>query len=83
APITPIEDLPDLPFVASAALKTVAPDGRTVRLPPPAVRTEHLGKTGGSLPFAPAYGEHTDSLLQEAGLSSAEIASLRKGGVVA
>jgi crotonobetainyl-CoA:carnitine CoA-transferase CaiB-like acyl-CoA transferase len=83
APITPIEDLPDLPFVASAALKTVAPDGRTVRLPPPAVRTEHLEKTGGSLPFAPAYGEHTDSLLQEAGLSSAEIASLRKGGVVA
>lgn len=83
SPITPIEDVPELSFVSSAALKTTAPDGRTVRLPPPAVYTEHLEKIDRTLPFAPAYGEHTDSILEEAGLSPSEIASLRKKQVVA
>ncbi len=83
APITPIEKVPDLPFVAEAALRTVAPDGRTVRLPPPAVSTPHLEAIGGSLPFAPAYGEHTDAVLGEIGLGQDEIAALRDGGLVA
>jgi len=83
SPITPIEAVADLPFVAEAALKTVTPDGRTVRLPPPAQPTEYLEKLGGTLPFAPAYGEHTDALLEEIGLSGGEIVSLREQGVVA
>ncbi len=83
SPITPIEEVPNLPFVSSSALKTAAPDGRTVRLPPPAVSTDYLGEVQGTLPFAPSYGEHTDSILGEVGLSSSEIASLRERGVVA
>jgi crotonobetainyl-CoA:carnitine CoA-transferase CaiB-like acyl-CoA transferase len=83
APITPIEKVPELPFVASTMLRTVAPDGRTVRLPPPAVPTAHLQEIGGTLPFAPAYGQHTDALLAEVGVSAAEIAKLRTGGIVA
>ena len=83
SPITPIEEVPDLPFVSSSALKTTAPDGRNVRLPPPAVSTDYLGEVRGTLPFAPAYGEHTDAILDEVGLSSSEIASLRERGVVA
>jgi itaconate CoA-transferase len=83
SPITPIEEVADLPFVSSELLQTVAPDGRTVRVPPPAVRTEHLDMAGSTLPFAPAYGEHTDSLLGEAGLSADEITALREQGVVA
>jgi crotonobetainyl-CoA:carnitine CoA-transferase CaiB-like acyl-CoA transferase len=83
APITPIEEVADLPFVSSSALKTVAPDGRTIKLPPPAVSTSHLEQIGGTLPFAPAYGAHTDSLLEEVGLSPSEIAGLRAQGVVA
>ena len=83
SPITPIEEVPTLPFFARSALKTVTPEGKTVRLPPPAVRTDHLERIRGTLPFAPAYGEHTDAVLAETGLSAPEIASLRERGVVA
>jgi crotonobetainyl-CoA:carnitine CoA-transferase CaiB-like acyl-CoA transferase len=82
SPITPIEDVPDLPFVFSNALRTTTPDGRSVRLPPPAVETDYLKKIKGTLPFAPGYGEHTDAILGEVGLSSSEIESLRERGVV-
>lgn len=83
SPITPIEKVADLPFVASSALKTTTPDGRSVRLPPPAVPTEYLKQQNKELPFAPAYGEHTDALLDEIGFSPNEIASLRNRGIVA
>lgn len=83
SPITPIEKVPELPFVAEAALKTVTPSGRPVRLPPPAVQTDHLRKINGVLPFAPAYGEHTESILQEIGLTSPEISRLRQQKIIA
>jgi len=83
SPITPIEKVADLPFVASTALKTISPDGRTVRLPPPAVITEELERLQRTLPFAPAYGEHTHALLAETGFTDAEISDLRERGVVA
>jgi len=83
SPITPIEEVPDLPFVASTALRAITPDGRIVRLPPPAVSTNYLKQIKGILPFAPAYGEHTDNILKEVGLSPAEIASLRERKIVA
>ncbi|HUU01803.1 MAG TPA: CoA transferase [Myxococcota bacterium] len=83
APITPIEEVPELPFVRENALGTVAPDGRRVRLPPAAADTDHLEAAGGLLPFAPAYGADTDSLLAEIGYSLSEIASLREQRIVA
>ncbi|MCC6751833.1 MAG: CoA transferase [Deltaproteobacteria bacterium] len=83
APISTLDELTSLPFVREALLRTKTPDGRTVRLPPPAVGTAHLASLGGELPFAPAYGAHTQSVLEEAGLSAAEIATLRAQGVVA
>jgi len=82
APITAIEDVADLDFVQSDILRTRTPDGREVRLPPAAVDEPHLEAIGGRLPFAPSYGENTDSLLAEIGLEHAEIASLRESGVV-
>jgi len=82
SPITPIEGVADLPFVAESALSTKTPDGRTVRLPPPAVPTPHLEEVAHALPFAPAYGEHTDSILAEIGFSSAEVERLHEGGIV-
>jgi crotonobetainyl-CoA:carnitine CoA-transferase CaiB-like acyl-CoA transferase len=83
SPITLVEQVMELPFVASAALRTVAPDGREVRLPPPAVPTEHLDGLGGELPFAPAYGQHTSDVLEEAGVDPTEVETLRARGVVA
>jgi len=83
APITPVEGVMDLPFVAETRLETVAPDGRKVRLPPPAVATDHLEAAGGRLPFSPAYGGQTDALLEEVGLDTDEIGTLREEGVVA
>ncbi|MDD5309199.1 MAG: CoA transferase [Deltaproteobacteria bacterium] len=83
APITPIEEVANLPFVAQTALRTITPDGRTVRLPPPPSPTEHLTKLRGTLPFAPAYGANTDSLLAEVGISATDVASLRAKGIVA
>ncbi|MCK5056247.1 MAG: CoA transferase [Candidatus Aminicenantes bacterium] len=83
SPITPIEKVAELPFIAETALKTVTPDGRPVRLPPPAQHTEYLDKINGELPFAPAYGEHTDALLNEIGFSSKQIDALREQGAVA
>ena len=83
APISSIEEVADLPFVRESALRTLTPDGRVVRLPPPALRTAYLESTAGELPFSPAYGEHTDRVLGELGLATQQIANLRKGGVVA
>ncbi len=81
SPITPVEDVADLEFVKATALRTTTPDGRLVRLPPPAVPVAELEER--ELPFAPAYGESTDSVLAEIGIEPDEIARLRASGVVA
>ncbi len=83
APITSIEGVFELPFVKERLRMTKAPDGRTVRLPPSAVDTPWLATHGRDLPFAPAYGEHTDALLREAGATDVEIAALRRDEVIA
>jgi crotonobetainyl-CoA:carnitine CoA-transferase CaiB-like acyl-CoA transferase len=83
APITPIEEVMELPFAAPILLETETTEGRRVRLPPAACDTGFLAERGGRLPFAPAYGEHTDALLAEVGLEEVEIEALREKGVVA
>ncbi len=82
APITPVEGVMTLPFVRDSLLRTVAPDGQTVRLPPAAVSTPHLESIDGCLPFSPDYGEHTAAVLGEAGLDVATSADLRQRGIV-
>ena len=83
SPITTIEGVADLPFVRDTALRTEAPDGRVVRLPPPAVAVGHLEDVDRALPFPPSYGEHTDTLLVEAGFTVDEVANMRARGVIA
>ncbi len=83
SPVTPIEKVAELPFVEETALRTTLPDGRIVRLPPPAQATEYLEKVNRELPFAPRYGEQTDTLLEESGFSATEIEMLRREAIVA
>jgi len=83
APISAIEQVPDLPFVQQSSLKTVTPDGNTVRLPPPAVMTPYLESIDRCLPFAPAYGEQSEALLKEVDIPRDKIAEYRKRGVLA
>ncbi len=83
APITPVERVMDQEFLKDALLHTTAPDGRSIRLPPPAVSTEFLEQQNRSLGFAPAYGEHTESVLAEVGVGGGELRSLRERGVIA
>jgi len=73
APIHTVAQVAKLPWLAGALRRTVAPDGRTVRLPPAPV-----GRTAApeAEPFAPRQGEHTARVLGEAGFSEAEVAAL-------
>ena len=54
------------------------PDGRKIRLQPPAVdldRPAHFS-------FPPLYAEHTGAVLREAGLSDSECEALAQAGIV-
>lgn len=83
APISRLEQVFELADLRGQFLRTTTPAGRPVRLPPAACDTDHLQKSGGELPFCPAYGEHTDALLREIGLAGGEIGVLREQAVVA
>ena len=83
SPITPIDEVADLEFVAKTTMRTQTPDGRTVRLTPPATATAYLESIDNCLPFAPEFGEHTRSVLAEIGLEAAAIAALADSGVIA
>ena len=83
SPITPIEEVMDLPFIRDTLLKTEAPEGRSIRLPSPAAATSFLEECNSTLPFAPGYGQDTDTVLSEAGISTREIEKLRSRGIVA
>jgi crotonobetainyl-CoA:carnitine CoA-transferase CaiB-like acyl-CoA transferase len=77
---TPINDIAEVrraPGVREYLTRTALPDGREVRLPPAAVET---GRSEYSL--SPRYGEHTREILEEIGLTSAEIEDLTRKGVV-
>jgi len=83
APIHTIPEVVDYPPIRDKLLATQTPDGKTVRLPPPSVEREHLASTDRRVPYAPAYGQDTEAVLQEAGYCDAEITELRGSGIVA
>jgi crotonobetainyl-CoA:carnitine CoA-transferase CaiB-like acyl-CoA transferase len=86
APVVGLEQVHRHPqVVASGVLEeTVHPVLGRMRQPRPAARFS--GDADGSLAPrrpAPAAGEHTDEILEEAGFSAAERSELRDSGVVA
>ena len=60
--------------------KIVASDGEPLKVP--GIVPKLSGTPGGIRTQAPKLGEHTDAILAEVGYSTADIAALRKGGIV-
>jgi crotonobetainyl-CoA:carnitine CoA-transferase CaiB-like acyl-CoA transferase len=83
APIHTIPQVIEYPPIRDKLLTTQTPDGKTVRLPPPSVEREHLVSTSRRLPYAPTYGQDTDTVLQEGGFSERQLAELRESGIIA
>ena len=82
-PATRINDIRqarELPQLRDKLTRTTLPDGRRVHMQPMAV---DVPSARAELAFAPKYGQHTRSVLAEAGLSAAEMQALYGAGVVA
>jgi crotonobetainyl-CoA:carnitine CoA-transferase CaiB-like acyl-CoA transferase len=82
-PHAPIHDIPavrDMEAVARSLTRTRTPEGREVRMQPMAV---DLPGALRELGFPAKYGEHTQSVLGEAGYSAVDCARLRKLGIFA
>lgn len=71
APIFPVAQAVDQPWLSALLGHTLAPDGRRIRLPP-----DGFGAPAGALPFPARQGEHTAAVLREAGLTAGELEAL-------
>ena len=83
APIHTVPQVMEYPPIRDKLLRTATPSGTVVRLPPPSIEHAHLVSSRRCLAYAPAYGQDTDSVLQQAGFSRSEIADLRDSAVIA
>jgi itaconate CoA-transferase len=82
-PATRIHDIAqvrELQALSERLTRTTLPDGRAVRMQPMAV---DIDGAQGDLAFAPKYGQHTRSVLAQAGLVNDEVQALYDAGVVA
>ncbi len=80
-PHAPIQTIPQVAAMDAVARKmttSTMPDGRTIRLQPPAVDLDGPSH----FRFPPCYAEHTAAVLREAGVSDDECAALADAGVV-
>ena len=82
-PHAPIHDIPavrDMPAIAQHLTLTHLPDGRAIRMQPQAV---DRAQSCQELAFPPKYGQHTASVLAEAGYAPAAIDDLLARGIAA
>ena len=82
-PHAPIHDIPavrEMAAIKSRLTTTTTPEGKTVHMQPQAVdRADGVG----ALAFPPKYGQHTRSVLAEAGYSAEDCAKLTQQGIIA
>ena len=83
APIHTIPQVLAYPPIRDVLLQTTTPSGSPVHLPPPSVERAHLASLNRRLPYAPTYGQHTETVLQDAGFTTTELAELRQAGIIA
>ena len=81
--ILDIRQVRELPQLREKLTRTTLPDGRSVRMQPSAVDLGDDASAPAELPFAPRYGQHTRSVLREAGLADADVAALFDAGIAA
>jgi crotonobetainyl-CoA:carnitine CoA-transferase CaiB-like acyl-CoA transferase len=77
AQVNDVRAAAELPAIKSKTTRTRAPDGQEIVLQPLPVDG---GEKPRELSFPPCYGEHTQSILREAGFVEAEIRELLDGG---
>jgi crotonobetainyl-CoA:carnitine CoA-transferase CaiB-like acyl-CoA transferase len=79
AVINTIEQVRKLEALQGKFTTTTAPDGKTIHMQP--LATEMNG-TVTELPFPPKYGEHTQSVLNDAGYTTAQLEELVATGII-
>jgi crotonobetainyl-CoA:carnitine CoA-transferase CaiB-like acyl-CoA transferase len=79
APIHTIHQVREMEAIASRLTATWTPERKRVRLPPLAVDREGAVT---EYSFAPRYGEHTEAILEEAGLGEDRIVELGQSGII-
>ena len=77
--INTVSDAMAEPAVKDRLMRTFTLDGRPIRLTPAAVDRKGMAR---EYSFAPRYGEHTDAVLREIGMTADEIKQLREDRVV-
>ena len=80
ASINDVRAVRELPALAAHFTRTRTPQGRAISMQPAAVDLPGLAHDYG---FPPRYGEHTRSVLAEAGYSRQDISALAGAGVIA
>ncbi len=79
APIHTVQQVRDMEAIAPVLTTTRRPDGKPIKLPPPAV---DLDRAAAEYPFAPRYSQHTESILTESGLPQGDVAALASEGII-
>jgi len=80
--INTLAEVAELPFIREHLPRVELEGGDQVRLAPPGVDTDWLGRQQGRMALPPAYGEHNGRVLAEIGLGDDEIGELRGRGVI-
>ncbi|MBT3789743.1 MAG: CoA transferase [Alphaproteobacteria bacterium] len=79
APINTIPQVLETPAVATKVTTTQTPAGKTIRMQPMAVDQPGASR---EMSFPPKYGEHTRSVMQEAGYDDSDVDKLAQSGIV-
>ncbi len=80
AKVNDVRQVRELDAIRPKLTSSVTPDGKEFFMQPMAVDIEGAVT---ALPFPPKYGEHTESVLLEAGYTSADFQQFKEDGIVA